>query len=194
MSLLSYTEICRLVESGVIENASYDNVNSASIDLVLGSKIMIEKPICAWRTDRDGMDVPIIPVIDMLDKNADHLIQIEMGPEGYVVPPGGVLLAHTVEVFHLPNTLSGEYKLKSTMARNFFNHLNAGWADAGWHGSVLTLEFVNHLKNHAIRIRPGMKCGQMIWFEHEEVPADRSYAARGSYNGDTTVTAGKGLK
>lgn len=194
MSLLSYTELCKLIDDGVIENASYDNVNSASIDLVLGRSIMVENPITAWRADRDGTDQPVIKVIDMLDKNANHLRPIEMSDDGYIVPPGGCVLAHTVEVFHLPNTLSGEYKLKSTMARNFFNHLNAGWADAGWNGSVLTLEFVNHLKNHAIRIKPGIKCGQMIWFEHEEVPADRSYAARGQYNGDKTVTAGKGLK
>lgn len=194
MSLLSYTAICGLIEKGVIENACFDNVNSASIDLVLGRTIMVERPITAWRTDQDGVDVPVIKVIDMLDKNANHLETIEMGDNGYVVPPGGCVLAHTVEIFHLPNTLSGEYKLKSTMARNFFNHLNAGWADAGWHGSVLTLEFVNHLRNHAIRIRPGMKCGQMVWFEHEEVPADRSYAARGQYNKDVSVTAAKVLK
>ena len=119
---------------------------------------------------------------------------VKMDDGGIVVPPGGVLLAETVEVFNLPDNISGEYKLKSTMARNFLNHLNAGWADAGWNGSVLTLEFVNHLQYHAVRVQPGMKCGQMIFFEHEEVPADRSYAARGQYNGDKRVTAGKGLK
>ena len=180
MSLLSYTQLCQLIDSGVIEKASCDHVNSASIDLVLGPTIMVEK-----QEDR---------VINMLDKNADHLETIEMDERGFIVQPGQVLLAHTVEIFHLPNNISGEYKLKSTMARNFFQHLTAGWSDAGWHGSALTLEFKNVMQHHSIFIKPGMKCGQMIFFQHSEVPADRSYAARGQYNGDKTVTAGKGLK
>ena len=180
MSLLSHTQLVELIEQGVIEGAQYDHINATSIDLVLGDTIMVEK--------RE------VGIIDMLDKNAGHLDTIVMGPEGYVVPPGGVLLAHSVEVFHLPNNISGEYKLKSTQARNFFNHLNAGWCDAGWNGSVLTLEFVNHMQLHSVRVRPGMKCGQIIFFDHEEVPADRSYAARGQYNGDKTVMSGKGLK
>ena len=180
MSLLSYGELTRLICDGIIENADYDHVNSASIDLVLGRTIMVEK-------EESG-------VIDMMDKDAGHLQTIEMDDDGYVVPPGGVLLAHTVEIFNLPNWLSAEYKLKSTQARNFFNHLNAGWADAGWNGSVLTLEFVNHMRLHSVRVKPGMKCGQIVFFSHEEVPADRSYAARGQYNGDRSVTAGKGLR
>lgn len=180
MSLLSYIELCQLIDDGVIEGSSYENVNSASIDLVLGDTIMIER-------QQDG-------VINMLDKNAGHVETIKMDEKGHVIPPGGVFLAHTKEVFHLPNHISAEFKLKSTQARNFCGHLLAGWADAGWNGSVLTLEFVNHNQHHSIRIQPGQKCGQMIFFKHVEVPADRSYAARGQYNGDKTVTAGKGLK
>lgn len=148
MSLLSYNQLCRLIRDGVLEKSDVDNVNSASIDLVLGRTIMVEK-------QREG-------VINMLDKNADCLETIEMPDEGYVVPPGACVLAHSVEIFNLPNDISGEYMLKSTQARNFFGHLKAGWADAGWNGSVLTLEFVNHLQYHGTRIKPGMKCGQII--------------------------------
>lgn len=180
MSLLSYNELCRLIEAGVLEKSDFDNVNSSSIDLVLGRNIMVEK-------QRDG-------VINMLDKSGDHMEKIVMDDAGYVVPPGACVLAESVEVFHLPNHISGEYMLKSTQARNFFGHLKAGWADAGWNGSVLTLEFVNHLQHHGTRIKPGMKCGQIIFFTHKEVPADRSYGARGQYNGDLSVTMGKGLK
>lgn len=61
--------------------------------------------------------------------------------------------------------------------------------DAGWHGSVLTLEFRNLSRYHSIRIRPGDAIGQMVFFSHAEVPADRSYAARGRYNNDTTVSS-----
>lgn len=187
MSLLSYDALQYLIKNGVLENSDMANVNAASIDLVLGNTFWVEK--------RAQLIDGHAPVIDMLEKNSNHLEKIVTTPEyGIIVPPGGVLLASTVEVFNLPNWLSGEYKLKSTMARNFFNHLNAGWADAGWNGSVLTLEFVNHNRFHAVRVRPGQKCGQMIFFDHEEVPEHASYAAKGQYNGDKEATPGKGLK
>jgi len=184
MSLLSYNQLCKLLEDGVLEHSDYERINAASIDLVLGDTIMVERlPLPGESRE-----------INMLDKHASHLVEYKMGPEGFLVPPKSVLLAHSVEIFNLPNDLSAEYKLKSTQARNFFGHLLAGWCDAGWNGSVLTLEFVNHLQYHSTRIKPGMKCGQIVFFNHEEVPADRSYAARGQYNGDRSVTAGKGLK
>jgi dCTP deaminase len=180
MSVISHNGLCKLVELGVIENSCYENINSASIDLVLGKNIMVEN-------QRDG-------IINMLDKSGSHLSRIVMDDSGYVLQPGESILAETAEVFNLPAHISAEYKLKSTMARNFIDHFNAGWADAGWNGSVLTLELTNHNRFHSIRIIPGQKCGQMVFFEHEEVPADRSYASRGQYNGDKTVMAGKGLK
>lgn len=182
--LLSYTELQDLLDRGVLTGAQYENINAASIDLVLGSKIMVERmPLPGGSRE-----------IDMMDKSCKHLVEYEMGPEGFLVPPGGVLLAHSVEMFHLPNDTSAEFKLKSTQARNFFGHLLAGWCDAGWNNSVLTLEFVNHLQHHSTRIKPGMKCGQIVFFNHTEVPADKSYAARGQYNGDSSVSAGKGLR
>lgn len=187
MSLLSHVALRHLLDTGVIEGGKAEHVNAASIDLVLGKTIWVEKMA---RRDENGR----WPVIDMLDKNANHLEKVVMGDEGWVVQPGGTLLAQTAEIFNLPNWLSGEYKLKSTQARNFFNHLNAGWADAGWHGSVLTLEFVNHNQYHAVRVKPGTKCGQMIFFQHDEVPEHASYAATGQYNGDKEATPGKGMR
>ena len=117
MSLLSYTALCDLVERGVIEGAKFDHVNSTSIDLVLGRTIMVEK--------KESSE--FVPVIDMLDKGGLQFDTVEMDDDGYVVMPGEVVLAHSVEIFNLPSHISGEYKLKSTQARNFFDHLNAGW-------------------------------------------------------------------
>ena len=42
MSILSYNELCTLIEDGVIEGADYEAVNSASIDIHLGSVILQE--------------------------------------------------------------------------------------------------------------------------------------------------------
>lgn len=52
----------------------------------------------------------------------------------------------------------------------------------------MLLEFKNMLNNHAIRIRPGDAIGQMIFFRHTVVPRDKSYAARGRYNNDKSVS------
>ena len=180
MSLLSYLRLNALLAENVIEGAEAEHVNSASVDLILGNTILVERP--GYR------------VIDMLDKSSDHFDEIIMGADGFVVEPGQFLLAHTTNVFNLPNTISGHYMLKSTMARNGMQHLMAGWCDAGWNGSVLTLEFKNENQHTAVRIKPGMKCGQIVLFDHEPVPAEKSYAARGQYNGDKSVSAGKGLK
>ena len=87
----------------------------------------------------------------------------------------------------MPMDISAEYKLKSSMARIGLEHLNAGWCDAGWHGSVLTLELVNVTRHHSIIIRPGDPIGQMVFFRHAPVPPERPYATRGRYNTDRTV-------
>lgn len=182
---MSYHDLCALVEQGVIENSSVENVNSSSIDLVLGDKILIENPV-----QFDSR----CKTIDMTDKSTSRFIELNMPETGYIIQPGECVLAHSKEVFNLPNWISAEYKLKSTQARNFLEHLNAGWCDAGWHGSVLTLEFVNMNRFHGIRIKPGMKCGQVVFFQHDEVPSEKSYAVRGQYNNDISVSQGKGLK
>ncbi len=175
--LLAYNEICELIERGVIENTSYTNVNGSSLDLILGDEFMFEDE----RNGEIRMDTKDGPMLRM------------RCPDGYTLAPNEFILAHTVEKFNFPLTVSGEYMLKSTLARNGLEHLGAGWADAGWSG-VLTLEFKNMLRHHAILMRPGMKCGQMKFFRHTAVPEHHSYRARGQYNGDTSVSAGKGVK
>jgi dCTP deaminase len=173
--LLSHPELVELVDAGVIEGVEFDAINSASIDLTLGNKILVER--------YPG------PSFVVSLRNRDKLTMREVDiTEGYVLTPGEFILAHSVEMFHLPNNVSAEYKLKSSMARIGLEHLNAGWADAGWNGSVLTLELVNITRRHSIRIQAGDKIGQMVFFQHEPVPEDRSYAARGRYNNDTSVS------
>lgn len=105
--------------------------------------------------------------------------------------PGNFILTQSREVFHLPDTISAEYKLKSSMARIGLEHLNAGWCDAGWNGSVLTLELKNMTEAHSILLQEGDAIGQIVFFKHAPVPEDKSYAARGRYNNDKTVMGAK---
>jgi len=182
MSLISHNELCELVEQGVI-NAHPDNINGASIDLTLHDVIMIEDTPARYSN-----------VVSLANKENIATKEIVMDEGGYVLKPGEFILASTVEFFDLPNNISAEYKLKSSMARNGLEHLNAGFADAGWNGSRLTLEFKNMTQNHELLIKPGMKSGQIIFFKHKPVPDHASYASRGQYNGQQQVTASKGVR
>jgi dCTP deaminase len=179
MSLLSYTEICGLIEQGIIQGASYDNVNSASLDITLGESFLVER-----------MEMP--SHVLKLNKK-DTLPSVKVTGKSIILAPNEFILAQSKEIFNLPTHLSAEYKLKSSMARIGLEHLNAGWCDAGWNGSVLTLELKNMLRRHYIQLEVGDKIGQMVFFNHKPVPAEKSYAARGSYNGDKEVQGTKVL-
>lgn len=190
MSLLSFTQLnadvreaAVLLPSGQPENPRHrvlidpEQINSASIDIKLGRFILVES------VPDSGT------VLDYRNRDKLTTSRLELdAEEGYILRPGHFILAESDEVFNLPLTLSCEYKLKSSMARIGLEHMNAGWCDAGWNGSVLTLELKNLSQHHSIRIRPGDAIGQMVFFQHAPVPEDRSYAARGRYNGDTTVS------
>jgi len=181
MSLMSYTELCELVESGVITIEDYDQINASSIDVRLGEKIIIEVGCESTR-----------PVDPLLRTNFAQRT-IDLTQKGYYdLQPGEFVLAHTIEVFNLPMDVSAEFRLKSSGARSGLNNLFACHCDPGWHGSSLTLELHNCLRLHHIRLTAGMRIGQMLFHRHAvSVPADRSYAARGRYNGDTSVSAVK---
>ena len=171
--LLAHPELLEMVERGYID-AMPENVNAASVDLRLGNKILVE--------DCDGGDVFLWD-----KKSTVKWREIEIPPEGFCLCPGQFILASTVEIFNLPNDLSGMFILRSSMARNGLEHLQAGWADAGFHDAHLTLEFQNVCRWHRLWIRPGMRVGQMVMFRHSD-SEQGSYAKKGNYNGQKGPT------
>lgn len=192
MSLLSYTELNRLVENNVITNVEHDQINATSIDLTLGRHLLIEGRHPDW-VERDWHDdgtraVRNVGLVSLRDRNPlyTHTHNLEDGP--YDLLPGEFILAQSEQMFNLSADVSAEYKLKSSMARIGLEHLNAGWCDAGWHGSVLTLELKNMTRHHAIRLHFGDRIGQVVFYRHVAVPEHRTYAARGRYNNDQSVS------
>lgn len=190
MSLLSYTELLELVQSGVI-NAPVDNINSSSIDLTFGDELMLED-----NTINIGLDGSILPpcVVDLDAKKSPRMKPYKMHEAGYVVSPGEFFLATTQETFNLPNDIVAEFVLKSSQARSGLFHALAGYCDPGWNGSKLTMEFQNVCRNHSLLIKPGAKCGQVKFYRVTEVPADKSYAVVGQYNGQQSVQVSKGVR
>ena len=178
--ILTYNELVRLVDTGVVEGVQPSQINGASIDVTLGRYLMVEDL-------RGGR-------VDLSVKQAPNMRKHDLFKEPYNLRPGEFVLAQTREVFHLPNDIAFEFKLKSSLARAGLNHLLAGFADPGWNGSVLTLEYQNVLRNHDIVLRYGIPAGQCVFYRGEPVPKERSYATVGQYNGDVEVTASKGVR
>ncbi len=187
MSLLSYKELCNLIDAGVITHALPENVNSASIDIRIGKKVLIEK--CTLDSDSRLLE---LKTISLKNRNPLTVREHDLEREGPInLYPGEIMLAHSIEIFHLPNNLSAMFKLKSSCGRIFLEHMNAGWCDAGWHGSALTMELKNCTRSHIIQISFGDAIGQMVFFQHAMVPSDKSYAMRGKYNHDKHVSGMK---
>lgn len=184
--LLSYHELVKLVDSGMID-AAPENINGASIDLTLDKTLLCEvRPSSKYQWHLDP--------IDLINKKMPNLYSVEIPEDdGYELCPGEFVLANTRETFHLPNDIAAEFKLKSSVARAGLNHLLAGFADPGWHNAKLTLELVNTLRFHKILLREGMKIGQMIFYRVSPVDQEQSYAIRGRYNNTQLVTASQGV-
>jgi len=148
-----------------------DLVNPASIDVLLGDRIMIEVA--------ESRDLQI------------HGIAGHTAEDPYWLRPGEFVLGETREILNIPDFVAAQFVLKSSRAREGLEHLLAGWIDPGFHGSRLTLELSNARRLYPIAIWPGMKIGQLIFHKMEGIPA-RSYAVTGRYCNDLTVTPSKG--
>lgn len=181
--LLSYNELCKLVQSNVIEGSNLDLVNGTSIDVRLGKNLLIE-------------EVPPSdhPPVDFSKKEPLIMAKYCMDVSGYILYPGEAILAETEEFFHLPSNISAEFRLKSSGARCLLEALHAAWCDPCWTGSRLTLELVNMSRYHKLLLKPGIKIGQMTFTRVDPVPQDKSYAVRGQYNNNKEVSQSKGVK
>ncbi len=171
--ILAHRELRGLMLDGVIQGGRMDAVGASSIDIHLGDEILIEE---------------IAPghVIDYRARTKPKMVPLKLDAGGLVLGPGQFILAHSVERLSMPDNLSAMLRTKSSMGRIGWEHMDAGFVDAGFFGA-LTLEFKNNLESQSILIRPGDPCGQLVFFEHDAVPAEASYAVRGRYNGSETV-------
>lgn len=174
---LNHDEIEQLIKDGYMQNVDPSCINAASLDLRLGNSIMTEKE-GAWHPD--GGEIPRL--IDYQKREKMGMKEVTLGEGGIILSPGEVILAHSVEVCNFPDNLAALFRIKSSMGRIFLEHMDAGWVDPGFNGT-LTLEFKNMSQHHSILLRPGDKIGQLVFFRGNTVSEDKSYRARGNYNG-----------
>jgi len=214
--LLAHAELVELVQAGVID-APREQINGSSIDIRLGPMLQVEPlprlqcPGCGStevRAEATGYEQEVVGYcphcfstgelalfavpVDVQQRQLPHWVTRDC-TAGYRLAPGEFVLAHSQEMFNLPNDISAEYKLKSSLARVGLEHLNAGFIDSGFHNANLTLEFKNMLRQHSLLLIAGMLCGQLLFFRHAPVADAYSYRQRGRYNGSRGAVASKGV-
>lgn len=169
--ILSDSEILSRCQRGMVEGYDPCLINPASLDVRLGDTLLIESA------------------------QSPELVPYPLGQHSqddpYELRPGQFCLADTVEVFNMPDDIAGEFRLKSSRAREGLDQALAVWLDPGWHGSVLTMELRNNRQLWPQLLWPGMKIGQIIFHSMSMQPL-RSYSQTGRYNGDLIVMGSRG--
>jgi len=95
----------------------------------------------------------------------------------------------TFETITVPKLYAVDLRLKSSRAREGYNHSLAFWVDPGWSG-VLTMEIQNVLLARTLPLYPGLRIAQIIVHELSSLPVN-PYC--GKYNNATTVQRSKEL-
>lgn len=116
------------------------------------------------------------------ERTEAHGMTYGLGPAGYDVriaetvnlPPGGFVLASTVERFDIPRDILAMVADKSTWARNGIA-VQHTVIEPGWRGH-LTLEISNHSDTH-VSIFSGQPIAQII-FHLLDAPTEQPYAGK----------------
>lgn len=172
--ILVYQELLELVANGAID-ADPRQVGPSSIDVHLGDDF--------WLEEKGSHISTFGHTTHPASGNGPQMVQ---WTNSVLVPPGGFCLAATKETVRIPDDISVEFRLRSTVARCGMNHALAIWVDPGFVGNI-TLELVNTLQHHEARLVMGDRIGQLIFHRHSVT--QRPY--RGVYRGDTGVARAK---
>lgn len=178
--LLNGDELKQLVKAGYITNVEDAQINAASIDVTLGNALAIEH-VAGNRS----------AVVSLALRLPRAMRELDITNSNYTLAPQRGVLIHTEQELNLPNHISAQYRIKSSMARIGLAEAGAGWVDAGFHGSDLTLSLLNTNTNHSIVLDHGTAIGQLVFFAHEEVSEEFSYRTKGNYNKSKGVTQPK---
>lgn len=153
-------------------------VNSASLDVRFGNEIKLErKPTVDVAELRDPLSRP----------SAFGETKILEPDEVYWLEPGEIVLVSMLEKIVVPKEAATLFLLKSSRAREGFEHANAGWIDPGWDG-ILTMEIKNNLRYNKIPVFPNFRIGQLVYFN---LVSESSKPYNGRYQNSDTVEASK---
>jgi dCTP deaminase len=166
------------IDKGFIKGAKKENINAGSLDLTLNSDILTLK----------GNEI-----INLSKKEKPELLLLKRHSDGYFwITPGMFFLASTKEEFNLPDFICTSVYLRSSIARVGIDHLMAGWADAGFTGSNLTLEFINNTTNTYL-IKEDNCYVQIVFHLMNSVSDRYNYKTKGRYNNKKGTVISKSI-
>ena len=163
-----------LAKSGIIQKYDKRAVNPASLDIHLGHLVLVEEAPVGHR------------VISYRDRERLAMREVDLRQGPLVLRPGQFILAATVERLAMPNDLACLLRIKSSLGRIGFEHLDAGWVDPGFEGA-LTLEYKNLTEHHSIELQWGDPIGQLCFAPVERLQDAESYKTVGRYGGHASV-------
>jgi dCTP deaminase len=152
-------------------------VNPASIDIRVGDTAKLR----TCRKVYDGGQTCSYEDVDLSIFSQDR---------PYWLQPGDRVLVGSLETFNLPDFVCAQFRLKSSRGREWYEHMEAGFCDPGWHGSKLTMEIIN-MDSDQLPLYPGLRMGQLIFSLTLGIP-DKDYSVTGRYNQDLQVMESKG--
>ena len=155
--VLNGDDLKLLVAEGYITGVSIEQINAASIDVTLGSTI----------TTENAMGGP--GYISLANREPRKMVTKSIKGANFILAPQRGVLIHTEQEFNLPNNISAQYRIKSSMARIGLAEAGAGWVDAGFNGSNLTIALHNNNNTHSILLDQGTAIGQVVFFMHAEL-------------------------
>ncbi|AMB59788.1 dCTP deaminase [Microterricola viridarii] len=136
------------------------------------------------------------PFIDPAEDQPEltHLIEVEPD-EPFILHPGEFVLGATYEQVTLPDDIAARLEGKSSLGRlGLLTHSTAGFIDPGFTGHV-TLELSN-VATLPIKLWPGMKIGQMCFFQLSS-PSEKPYGSAeysSRYQGQRGPTASRSFQ
>lgn len=135
-------------------------INPASIDVRIGRKMLMET--------KSGDQRPPFREI--------HLDVMANEKDPWMISPKSFALVDLYESIYVPNGYAVELKLKSSRAREGYNHSLAFWVDPGWNG-YLTMEIQNVRQYSSLPLWTGMRFAQIIVHQLDQ-PALKPYHGR----------------
>lgn len=151
-----------------------ESISGVTVDVRLGNKFRVF----------EGHNAPFIDISgpkDEVQKALDSVMSDEIVLEGdqpFILHPGELALAMTLESLTLPDDIVGWLDGRSSLARlGLMVHVTAHRIDPGWSGNIV-LEFINAGKL-PLALRAGMQIGALN-FETLSSPAVRPYNKRAS--------------
>mgnify|MGYP001571697281 CR=1 FL=1 len=158
--ILSDRALHALLEQLIPDGADHMLVNSASIDIRIGRDLLKEDGPGKWKR-----------------------VSVGVGKDQYLLKPKEFVLVSTYETIYVPNGYAVDLRLKSSRAREGYDHALAFWVDPGWYG-ILTMEVMNNMRYTELPLELGMRFGQMI-VHQLDAPAEKPYC--GKYKGAQCV-------